>query len=506
MEHTNNLQINKWSVSGYLLVLMILVSTACEAPTNQSLNQLTDTKEISLYDNNPIVEIKAVDFIRNSEIESFKSKIAKQFGPILIDEFNKQLDKAKMVSNPALRSDLFLLNELDIKAKSNESLSTHYRIVGDSGKSEDFLFGIRKFISSPEKLKTKDDPVSADTWLALDPDKFYLEDVDDEELWPIEIEAIHLTDPDRKLKLTFDRTGLISAVEDSRFKSESISDPNILMLDAVPVLDACTEALDEGCNNPGTGGGTGSSPTNRINDWSRGEITGVGTPDVSTYFVLKGIQLVETGDAGTAELQLFAKKSNNDLHNLPVSYRYRFDRVVRINPYYNGVANSVIQGADWGGTRNAYYHVPDIENKGQYYDFDNIIRYETYPNGFPQTRSVDYFPLFNLTLTDGPWRFVLVDDDKDYADFSSRRMNKRVKNIHTYDMGSGTWGIAETGFTTRNHRYGSSDDPITQSGVRNITLPNAMTRMGTDQSMTISKWHGTDIFTYSFGLESYNIY
>ena len=69
------------------------------------------------------------------------------------------------------------------------------------------------------------------------------------------------------------------------------------------------------------------------------------------------------------------------------------------------------------------------------------------------TESVDYFPLFNLTQSQGPWRFALSDDDTDYADMSRRRIGSSyiLMDVNTYDMDTETWQLTETGFTTRSH-------------------------------------------------------
>ncbi len=219
------------------------------------------------------------------------------------------------------------------------------------------------------------------------------------------------------------------------------------------------------------------------------------------------MSLATTGDGdGAAELQMFVKKSDNDLHNLPVSYKYNFDRVWRSNPYTSFGHNTIIQGADKGGLTNTYYVVPDINHDGVDYYFSNY-RWKTDVLFGHYTESVDYFPLFNLTQSQGPWRFALSDDDKDYADMSRRRIGSSyiLMDVNTYDMDTETWQLTETGFTTRSHTYGSSDDPNLESGVRNITEFNMQRLVNGDNEFSFEKWYGAEKHSYTFGLETYTL-
>lgn len=205
---------------------------------------------------------------------------------------------------------------------------------------------------------------------------------------------------------------------------------------------------------------------------------------------------------------MFVKKSDDDLHNFPVSYKYRFDRVFRSNPITFLDVNTIIQGADAGGLANTYYIVPDINYAGVDYSFNNITRYKRdFLLGMIPER-VDYFPLFNLTQTQSPWRIVLSDDDKKYKNMSQRRINDDyfTKNIYTYDMSTETWQLTETGFTTRSHRFGSGDDPIQESGVRNITMSNLqrLTNSGYTDCY-LENWYAGGKHSYIFGLETYTV-
>lgn len=372
---------------------------------------------------------------------------------------------------------------------------------------DEFVLAVRPYKNN-DNMAAKMANSSDDIWIALDPDKFYLEDDEyGNEIWPITIEGNHITDPDRVIELTFDESGLISSVEKSMLKSKAITDPSIILVETIPV-EPCeiqlktTSSPEDGCHPSGGGGGGGYNPSDvRIDDWSRGESTGTwGTGHVN--FVLKGVQLAVTGDGGSpSDLQFFSKKSDDMLRNMPVSYKYRFDAVARLNPYTSSVVNTIIEGADKGVPFNVHYQVPDINYAGQYYSFEGISRFLTPLPGLIDEHTVDYFPLFNLTRTSGPWRFNLVDDDKDYADMSTRRKNTRIMDVHTFHMDTGTWVELETGFTTRNHRWGSSDDPLLDSGVRRITIENVRAHIDGNSELLISRITSNGEFKFKFGLE-----
>jgi len=124
-----------------------------------------------------------------------------------------------------------------------------------------------------------------------------------------------------------------------------------------------------------------------------------------------------------------------------------------------------------------------VNYEGVDYSFLNIpiVGISANPANPPEPITTGYsdgFPLFNLTVQPGPWRLVLNEDDKKYQHFATRRGNQHlqsgvyVDDIHTYDMSTGQWSQVSTGFTTYKFNHGSSDDPIRESGVRQITHDN----------------------------------
>ncbi|MBO6793179.1 MAG: hypothetical protein JJ895_04660 [Balneolaceae bacterium] len=485
---------------GFLIVFTLLI--ACQQNSISPLNIGEIESEISFIDAQPIIELRDRGTLDSELFEEIKGNLIESYGTELVNEIKTKLNQEK--SNDGL----VLIKDLPHKRKSQQVPSTHFKVIEDDVLIDEFVLAVRPFKNS-KNMAAKMADSNDDIWIALDPDKFYLEDDEyGNEIWPITIEGNHISDHDRVIELTFDKTGLVSSVEKSMFKSKAIDDPSIIMVETVPV-EPCeiqlksTSSTEDGCQPSGGGGGGGYDPPEvRVDDWSRGESTGTwGTDHIN--FVLKGVQLAVTGDGGSAsDLQFFSKKSDDVLKNMPVSYKYRFDPVARLNPYTASVVNTFIEGADKGFPFNVFYEVPDINYAGQYYSFEGIYRYLTPLPGIVDVQSVDYFPLFNLTRTSGPWRFVLVDDDKDYADMSTRRKDTRIMDVNTFHMDTGTWEVVETGFTTRNHRYGSSDDPLLDSGVRRVTLENVRQLVDGSFELFITRSTSNGEFKYKFGLES----
>ncbi|MBO6620666.1 MAG: hypothetical protein JJ940_02155 [Balneola sp.] len=485
------------------VLLLIALCLACSQVQSPELDRNFDAEQISPLDGKKIIHIQDKDFLNNAYLEAYKEQLITQYGSNLIDAVNDQVIKAK--KNPGVAGEVLLLKDIPtIKAKTTgQALSSHIRVTDKDGKAEDFVLGIRHYVEDGRKYsKQIGSGVSEDnTWIALDPDRFYLEDDENgEEIWPITFEALHVGDVNRVLSVTFGKEGLLSAQEEGKAKMNS--DPTLLFLDSAPMLDQpCDDpSLIITCDENGGSGSPGSGGRN--NDWTRGSSTGTyGGND--TYFVIKSMRLAATGDgAGSSELQMFVKKDDNYQNNMPVSYKYRFDKVIRYDPVTTLIThNSIIDGGDQGWPYYIKYKVPDINNKEQDYDF-NITRYDLKFGNYVSS-NVDYFPLFNLSRTSGPWRFVLTDDDKDYPDFSQRRSDSYAGNIQTYHMDTGTWASVYTGFTTRSHTYGSSDDPIQESGVRRINLNNLNSRLFIGNSFTTTKWYGSDSFKYTFAKKTY---
>lgn len=503
-----------------LLVIMAgLIITSCK-------DQLTDVTEIdtssyqtntiSKIDGNPILEMDSQTFYEGDYFEKFRNGLAKSYSREIISELNASARKAKNQNDGFVDAGPVLLNTAfrASKSKSAENFSTHFILKDTDGFEEEFVMATRRYIPSPVEDTAKAAEAGSEeldpeqTWLALNVDRFYLQDDDQgNELWPVTFTAVSMANPDNEIEITFDQDGLVStSLHDQKGKSNN-QDPEDFNLVFVEPVPASMDLPPPGDGDDDTGGGGGGGDSGRINDWTRGEPTGTyGAYD--TYFGLKTIRLGWTGDGdGDAELQMFVKNNDNYNYNFPVSYKYRFDKVVRKHPINGGYSNhSVIEGADKGGSKNIYYGVPDVNKIGVDYHFDGRKGYQKIFGTYEKFDN-EYFPLFNLSQHPGSWRVVLSDDDKDYADFSQRRRSEHADYIQTYHLNDGIWRSVYTGFTVREKSTGSSDDPIRESGARRITTSNAQSRADHNGNITASKSYdnGARLFKYRFTLSGSNI-
>lgn len=470
-----------------------------ETAINEPLKQT-----VSVYDGQPIIEMDDPDYYQGDYFETWSSRLVAAYGKELLAALNEQTVKAKSSGKFAGGSVLIKDVLAGTRAKSGTPFSTHLRLVEPDGETEEFILGVRWYVQDASSGRAKASEATTlaaeDTWLALSPDRFYLQDDDrGNELWPVTFPAVNLADNNRQIEVTFDANGFVSATGSgahSKAATASTESPNLMLVEAVPIVEPNDV---EPCDPCGGGGGSGGS--GRIDDWSRGEPTGSYGAN-STYFVVKSIRLIATGDGdGASELQMFVKNNDNYNYNFPVSYKYRFDRVVRRDPVHGGYPeHSIIAGADKGWPYYLYYEVPDVNYEGVDYDF-NIIGFVSHQGSNYTEFWTDHFPLFNITQHPGSWRVVMSDDDKDYADFSRRQQSEYAADVQTYHMNDGVWRSVYTGFTVREKDTGSSDDPILESGVRRITLNNARLRQNNFGQFTASKTYPSGTFKYTFALK-----
>lgn len=221
------------------------------------------------------------------------------------------------------------------------------------------------------------------------------------------------------------------------------------------------------------------------------------------------LNLSGDGD-GAAELQMFVLNDKNYTYNMPQRYKYRLDVVLRNDPVLGfPYKHTRILGADACIGEWIAYEVPDVNSEDVTYDF-YIDRWkkviDLYGDGTTvEGFKVDYFPLFQLSTEPGPWRLVLVDDDKDYPDFNRRRDSEYAHDIWTFNMATGNWEEKYTGFTVESRRRYSSDDAIWESGVRNITIANVSNQENSNGDVIATKYYPGGYFSYTFSLETQSL-
>ena len=485
------------------------------------LSQEQPTQEISKIDGQPIVNLNAADFYKSNVLGHMRDKLVATQGRAIIRGLNDRIQLSSIQKGYSIAvKDLGQYRSS--KTGAPDVGSTHLRVTEDDGETEDFMLTLRPYIQHPKRMAAKGKSgmrtlSAGNTYLALSPDRFYLEDDENgNEQWPVTFPAVSLSDSSDKIMVTFNKDGLVSTskVQD-KGTTQSAGETQLVFIEGTPVVGPNYVAPP--CPDCGGGGGGGTSGGGDDgNDGSgsyctevngRGSTSNGSNSGLRTYFTVNNVRLWATGDGdGAAELQMFVKNDDDyDGECFHRSYKYRFDTVVRSNPVdIAGLPNdnTIIEGAD-KNNNSIYYRVPDINHDDINYDFSiNRFKYDALLD-YWETEYVDYFPVFDLTSRPGPWRLVLSDDDKDYQDFSRRQQSDFAQDIWTYDMASGIWSEVFTGFSTDRKTSGSSDDPIRESGVRRITYDNVNRAGGFGGAVVASKDYSSGSFEYRFSLINY---
>lgn len=473
------------------------------------LNNATEAKqaEISEVDGQHIVNLDADGLYSSDYFGKFRDRLATDYGGAIIQALNRKIRQADIQSNLSIAAKSLNPIAADVKGVSNlpEIGSTHIRITNEEGEVEEFVLTLRPyFYSAQQKAATMNNQIAAmqtgTTWLALDPDRFYLHDDENGEIWPVTFPAVSLEDPSRTIKLTFNRNGFVSSSlgsnEEAATDGSSNIRPNIVFLEAMPVVPHIIQPCEPNdprpeCHNPPPPPPPG---TLRIDHYGDGGPTGGFTPSspYQTYLILETIHLYRARDGdGAHELQMFVIQNDDYDHNMPIAYKYTFDE------FWDGAlggGSQITTGAD-----QREYWVADINAAG--------ITRKVYTGSLMcGNQKCEGLPIFQLTYASDPWRFVLTDDDKDYREFNRRQDHEYATDIWTYDMADGSWNQKFTGFTVDSRENYSSDDPKKRSGVRNITLQNVNERLGNTNSLQAIKYYSDGYFAYTFSIAQYDAY
>lgn len=473
--------IPKTQTSWLMLLVAGLLWTGCSDKLADTVPKEPPEAALSSYDGQPIITMEDANLTAGNDLEDWTGRLAGAYGPQLVEGINAQAAKAKSKVE-ALGGSLLLKDIISKrKAGSKAAMSTHLRLSEPDGETEEFMLSVRRYIRDAGKAKASaNQAMSAEnTWLALSPDRFYLQDdTEGNEQWPVTFPAVNMADSSQKIQVTFNKDGFVSATSpEGKSKSTAGTEPNLVLVQGTPIIDPC----EPNCGGGGGSGGGGDDGPYCTEISGRGEDVGGSTAGTQTYFMIKGIRLLDIYDSDeAAELQMFVKRDDDyDGECFPRSYKYRFDVVFR-----GGFANSQNVGAD-----GRIYDLPDVDRAGLTYSILGIGH-----------RDILGFPLFDLTNKPGPWRLVMSDDDKDYQDFSQRGESDYADDIQTYDMSTGSWSEVFTGFSTDRKVHGSSDDPLVESGVRRITKDNVQDRLGSNSNVVASKDYSGGNFSYTFSL------
>lgn len=441
---------------------------------------------------------------------------------------------------------------------SMADLSGHVRVTNPNGDIEEYYMSVTPHLlpldnsSSAAKggvaqqAAAGDQPSgSENAWIALDVDQFYVtEDETGEEIWPVTIPAQSLSNPEQIIEVTVHGDGRLEWPEEalnngtnSSTKSLAFSlDPELNYLSSDPIA----------IRDPGTGGsgGSGGGSTSAANVTLDQHATEMEIVDNAGFLALKSIRLHDRSESGSAS-EIFMHMGYGDESAKPKKlWTYSFDekrgRFGQKNGFFSrvfeGVKMALLNGARDKITGNGFsfepsiivnalvepvatvsplfdgknkntigadmavYEVPDINQEGVTYTFENMKKwnlpiFQRRPSNTPlyvaedihltasfelSDLNADYFPIIPLyqETSNNKWKLMLSEDDKRKEKFTTRKFfgNERTKKMWVFDMATGRYNFENFTVETDWHWFGGSDDFVERSNVKNITTPNIFQR------------------------------
>lgn len=508
---------NAWggAVTLFLAALILMISTAgCDSLFNS--NSAVDEKkvEISKIDGQPIKTFSGREFYKTDWFEQKTVHLAGSYGHAIIRALNRKIVSAnsKVKTSVPVSPSIAVKNlgqyiqgdHIGSLGSFKQIGSTHIQKIQVDGEVDNFILTIRPYIHNPSQLTAAANMAynTETTYLALSPDRFYLQDnAQGQEMWPVTFPAVNMEDSTDIISVTFNKTGFVSSSISSGGNAKGSKRPNLVFVEATPVVGSyrippppCEPGSPE-CDEPPPPPPPEPQYCQEVH--GRGGPTGNNISGEQAYFMLSAVRLWSPGDGDhEEEIQMFVKQDDNyGGECFPWSYMYRFDDKCN----FGGTCNTWTGSAD--GTN---YQVSDINVEG--------VTYEIGGHGMPPANDAG-LPLFDFSTEPGPWRLVLSDDDNDYQNYSQRRnSDPYVTMVWTFDMADGNWEHVKTGISSDSHHWGSSDDLIRESGVRRITFGNVSDLMGGfnlqysdlyTKYVTAQKSYPGGSFYYKFGMEIY---
>ncbi|MBN2731478.1 MAG: hypothetical protein JXR26_03510, partial [Balneolaceae bacterium] len=326
---------------GYFNVVLALLFAISECSDNTPLSQKEQSgQQISQIDGKPIISISAADYYQadSDYIDKVINRLSHN-GRAVVEAMNKQISlKANKLQNA--NSDAIFVGLSELKSTSSyknkstnssnslEDLSSHIRVLSEDGWVEEFELILEPHRGASRFANTTSAKLSAgSTWLALNPDHFYVqEDAQGNEIWPVTFPAVSVDDPDREIEVTLDRDGTLTWPSGVQNKSNSVSSENqMVYMDNMAVMDPC---IDDGPGGGGTqidpcgggGGGTGGGSGGNI---EHPAFQGINTP----FLAIKTIRTDGTGDgSGGSELQMYVEpESYSGSTDFDRQWEYAFD-------------------------------------------------------------------------------------------------------------------------------------------------------------------------------------
>jgi hypothetical protein len=507
--------------------------------TEQS-SELVGDNTILGFDGNPVISISDADYYNgNSEYINKVIERLSSNGETIIEAMNTQLiGKANKAQEAETGTEAIIIGLSELRStrtyKSNsikksyslDDLSSEIRVVDNNGDVERF-----ELVLEPHQggnITGKSRSVSfnaASTWLALNPDHFYVtEDAEGNEIWPVSFPAVSIDNSERIIEVSLDRDGTLSWPSNVQSKSRTTiqsTHNNLVYLDNLAILEPCfqdydVQPIEEICGDDTGGGGIGDSP----NDYGPNPPDRFLSSEIETvpFLAIKTIRLDGTGDgSGSAELQMHVDPSyvtyddnfrrgwqytfdhKRGINNRPLwfndfSFFSLFSQSFRLYTNISGTIRSSAESVFSGRNTRTFaadtriYQTPDVNNENVDYNFTNMrtwsyYNFPAFGSSYGEGSQLNYFPIVPLNNT-SRWRVLLMEDDKNYPYASGNGRSTLAHNVQTFNMGNGTYNNIYTKVDANNHSNGSSDDLMWHSGISNITEANVNARLGGDSQIT----------------------
>lgn len=528
---------NKWGANLIWIAALLFAISACS--DNAVLTEQQPEEQISKIDGKPIITISDADFYqaKSAYLDKVMNSLSEN-GQMVVEALDLQINN-RAINLRETGSDAVIVDFSNIKStnayltstangspttNSLDDLSSHIRVVDRNGDVEEFELILQPH-RGPNRSSLRSSATTnlstESTWLALNPDHFYVqEDSEGNEIWPVTFPAVSMDDPDLEIEVTLDRDGTLtwpSKIQNNFSSSAPGSSTNIgsdnqlMYVDNMAITEPCFQDYDGGtCIDDGGGGGGGSTPTNDPDRFVTSEIK------TASFLALKTIRLDGTGDgSGAAELQMHVEPYSSYSYKFNRQWNFVFDhkrgmtnrplwfddfslRGIIINGYklYNDLTGELRSSAESifsdRNTRtfaadSRIYQTPDVNYENQDYNFTNMRSWSylflpTFQSGYTESSRLSYFPI--VPLGSFSWRVLLMEDDTKYPYASGNGRSTLAHNVWTFNMANGSYSNIYTKVDANNHSSGSSDDLMWHSGISNITEYNVNQRLGGDSEIT----------------------
>ena len=432
----------------WILSFMLVACNPLTESTDLESGYLINENLISPFDGKAVVQMSEDAFYNDRE---YLSEVIN----LLVG--NREVTSSNLIAayrrngaEPTSLSDLFR----DASRAPSSHIIVTSDAAGDNMNEEAFILKLTPHYSildgANKSLNEKN------MYVALDPDVFYVQEMaGGKEIWPVTFPATSLYSGD-EITITLEYQGNPpEGIELFYLTPEPVFDQNEYVENMHRKFAEMSPVIAERMRRAKEAGSTGKILTGGAGKAKSGASpSSITSGSFIEYISLREMKLSDTGDgSGASELQGGFEYSDNyadDFSKYPV---FVFD---------NGNLSGAADGC-------GHDDIPDVNNKNQWYSFSNITNVDGLCVDFPRAR-----PGLPFGPMDGQQaRVVFWDDDKKYDQFSQKNAGYWQGSVLTFDLNFLGFSSLLTSINAESILWGSSDDPILDSGVRHLNAANA---------------------------------